>query len=174
MKAIEILNRCRAADAEINRIQQRIEQRNSALYRITAGRMDANSSSRVSGNHDKIGTLEADIDTLKRQLLARKRSKQVEMAAACALLDYLDAASSDVLYRFYVLGETTAAIAAARGYQDGTVRAKKAEALKILAEIDSTRIDATLPGWYLRGEKDGSNFDSKDFSERREQGTPSV
>ena len=39
MKAIEILNRCRAADAEISRIQQRIEQRNSALYRITASPM---------------------------------------------------------------------------------------------------------------------------------------
>ena len=110
MKAIEILNRCRAADAEISRIRQRIEQRNSALYRITASPMDANGGSRASGNHDKIGTLEADIDTLQRQMLARKRAKQVEIAAACALLDYLDAASSDVLYRFYVLGETAAAI----------------------------------------------------------------
>jgi len=146
MKAIEILNRCRAADAEISRIQQRIEQRNSALYRITASPMDANGGSRASGNHDKIGTLEADIDTLERQMLARKRAKQVEIAAACALLDYLDAASSDVLYRFYVLGETAAAIAAACGYQAGTVRAKKAEALKLLAEMDSAQIDATLPG----------------------------
>ena len=66
MKAIEILNRCRAADAEISRIRQRIEQRNSALYRITASPMDANGGSRASGNHDKIGTLEADIDTLER------------------------------------------------------------------------------------------------------------
>lgn len=93
MKAIEILNRCRAADAEISRIRQRIEQRNSALYRITASPMDANGGSRASGNHDKIGTLEADIDTLQRQMLARKRAKQVEIAAACALLDYLDAAT---------------------------------------------------------------------------------
>lgn len=168
MKAIEILNRCRADDAEINRIQQRIEQRNSALYRITASYMDAHNGSRASGNHDKIGALEADIDTLKRQLLARKRAKQVEMVAACALLDYLDTASSDVLYRFYVLGETTAAIAAACGYQDGTVRAKKSEALKLLAEIDSTRIDATLPGWYLRGDKDGSNGDSANPPKRQE------
>ena len=134
MKAIEILNRCRAADAEISRIQQRIEQRNSALYRIT-------------------------------------------IAAACALLDYLDAASSDVLYRFYVLGETAAAIAAACGYQAGTVRAKKAEALKLLAEMDSAQIDATLPGWYLRGDKDGSNgsnFDSVDLPKWQERDAPPV
>ena len=130
MKAIEILNRCRAADAEISRIRQRIEQRNSALYRITASPMDANGGSRASGNHDKIGTLEADIDTLQRQMLARKRAKQVEIAAACALLDYLDAASSDVLYRFYVLGETAAAIAAQVGVDDfraGVLPADKAE-----------------------------------------------
>ena len=177
MKAIEILNRCRAADAEISRIQQRIEQRNSALYRITASPMDANGGSRASGNHDKIGTLEADIDTLQRQMLARKRAKQVEIAAACALLDYLDAASSDVLYRFYVLGETAVAIAAACGYQAGTVRAKKAEALKLPAEMDSAQIDATLPGWYLRGDKDGSNgsnFNSADLPKWQERDAPPV
>ena len=148
MKAIEILNRCRAADAEISRIQQRIEQRNSALYRITASPMDANGGSRASGNHDKIGTLEADIDTLERQMLARKRAKQVEIAAACALLDYLDAASSDVLYRFYVLGETAAAIAAACGYQAGTVRAKKAEARFW------SGLQGRMEGWLARGRKD--------------------
>ena len=146
MKAIEILNRCRAADAEISRIRQRIEQRNSALYRITASPMDANGGSRASGNHDKIGTLEADIDTLERQMLARKRAKQVEIAAAC-------------------------------GYQAGTVRAKKAEALKLLAEMDSVQIDATLPGWYLRGDKDGSNgsnFDSADLPKWQERDAPPV
>lgn len=177
MKAIEILNRCRAADAEIRRIQQRIDQRCSALYRITANPMDDNGSSHASGNHDKIGTLEADIDTLKRQLVARRRAKQVEIAATCALLDHLDAASSDVLYRFYVLGETTAAIAAACGYQNGTVRAKKAEALRVLAEMDSEQIDATLPSWYLRGDRDGSNgsnFASPDLPKWQERDAPPV
>lgn len=177
MKAIEILNRCRAADAELRRIQQRIDQRRSALYRITAGPMDANGGSHTSGNHDKIGTLEADIDTLTRQLMARKRAKQVEIAAACALLDYLDAASSDILYRYYVLGETAVVIAAARGYQDGTVRAKKAEALKVLAEMDSAKVDATLPGWYLCGDKDGSNgsnFGSVDLPKWQERDAPPV
>lgn len=101
----------------------------------------------------------------------------MEIAAACALLDYLDAASSDVLYRFYVLGETAVAIAAACGYQAGTVRAKKAEALKLLAEMDSAQIDATLPGWYLRGDKDGSNgsnFNSADLPKWQERDAPPV
>ena len=58
-----------------------------------------------------------------------------------------------------------------------TAQILKAALIKLLAEMDSAQIDATLPGWYLRGDKDGSNgsnFNSADLPKWQERDAPPV
>ena len=66
MNAITILKRCRAAKNDIERLQQRIEQRRDVLGSLSAPQADPNGGSHGTGDKDKIGRILADIDELER------------------------------------------------------------------------------------------------------------
>ena len=150
MEAITILERCRRADGDIRRLEQRIRQRRDALYCISPSQADPNGGSRGHGEQDKIGRLLEDIDALETSLKARRQERSVEIAAACVLLDQLPELESEVLHRYYIKHEETPGIARRKTYQESYIRKIKSRAEKALAKLPPDQVAATLPGWYLR------------------------
>lgn len=150
MDALTILKRCRAADEDIRRLEQRIQQRRDAMTSINAPQADPDSGSRGPRDPDKIGKILGDIDILERRLTARKQARNVELAAACVLLDGLQAMESSVLHAYYVRQEDTAVIARRMKYRDSYIRKIKARGERHLSAMAPEQVAATLPPWYLK------------------------
>ena len=155
MKAMTILRRCRAAQADEERLQERIWQRRDVLESVSAPQGDPNGGSRAQGDRDKIGAILGDIDQLEREKKAREEAKAAEEAAAVALLDMVPDLENKVLYGYYVRRMDTTQIAKKEKYQASYLRKIKRQGEQLLAMLSPERVTATLPGWYLkeRGEK---------------------
>ena len=95
MNAMTIMRRCRAAQDDIERIQQRIEQRRDLLDSISAPPMDPNGGGRGSGDKDKTGRILADIDLLEREKAARQEAWNAERVAALSLLEMVPDRADD-------------------------------------------------------------------------------
>ena len=156
MKAINILKRCRAAKNDVERLQQRIEQRREVLDSLSAPQADPNGGSRGIGDKDKIGRVLADIDEIEREIEARKEAAEAERVAGCAIVDMVPALEGKILYDYYIRRWDTAQIARKEKYTAGYVRKTKRNAEQLLEMISQERVNSTLPPWYLR-EKGGEN-----------------
>ncbi len=156
MNAMTILKRCRAAKSDIGRIQQRIEQWRDVLTSKSAPQADPNGGSRGTGDKDKTGRIEAEIDVLERQKKAREEAYEAEKVAVCALMGMLPDLEGKVLHDYYVKRWDTPEIARKEKYTAGYVRKTKRNAEQLLDMLDPDRVNATLPAWYLR-EKGGTN-----------------
>lgn len=154
MKAIIILKRCLAAKGDIERLQQRIEQRREVLDGLSAPQADPNGGSRGSGDPDKIGRILADIDELEREIAARKEAAEAERVASCAIMDMVPALEGKILYDYYVRRWDTGQIARKEKYTAGYVRKTKRRAEQLLEMISAEKVNGTLPPWYMR-EKGG-------------------
>lgn len=139
MKAIEILSRCRDAPAEIRRTEQRIWQRKNFA-----------ASSPALG-----GRVADEISALEQQLRAQRERSAIEKAAACALLDRLNAKESAVLYGYYIDGLTVAGLARKLHYSEGYVRRLRRQAEGRMARIPEEEAEAQLPAWYRKETEHG-------------------
>lgn len=155
MKAITILKRCRAAGDDIDRLQQRIDQWHDVLTSLGAPQADPNGGSRGSGDKDKIGRIYAEIDALEREKTARQERAEAERVATRALMDLVPDLEGKILFDYYARGWDTSRIAREEKYTAGYVRKTKRAAEQLLDMLDPTRVDSTLPAWYLR-EKGGT------------------
>ena len=153
MKATTILSRCRNAEADMRRLKQRIQQRREAAECITPT-LDGVGGGRGAGGPDKIGALVAGIDELERKLRAREEARNVEVAAACVLLDTLPGSESAVLHAYYIRRDKMEAVAKRMGLSDGYARTLKADADQQLDSLSDEQVAATLPAWYFRGKDD--------------------
>lgn len=146
MNAIDILNRCRSAQADIRRLEERI-----ARYRDCATDSSAhiNPNGRVQGSgSDSLAEFAAEICDCEEERDKRKREYKAESYCACKLLDRLPETECSVLYRFYMSGQTVDGIAAAIGLTANYVKRKKADGLARLAQIDRKIVLEMLPEWY--------------------------
>ncbi len=160
MKAITILQRCRAAKTDISRLQQRIEQWHDVLGSLSAPQADPNGGSRGTGDRDKIGRILASIDELEREVEARKEAEKAEKVAAVALVDMVPNLEGRILYDYYVKRWDTPEIARKEKYTAGYVRKTKRSAEGLLEMLTADRVNGTLPAWYLR-EKGGEGREKK-------------
>ena len=154
MNAMTILKRCRAAEGDIERLQQRIEQRRDVLTSLSAPQADPNGGSRGSGDKDKTGRILAEIDELERELEARKEAEKAEKVASCALMDMVPDLEGKILFGYYVKRLDTTAIARKEKYQTSYVRRVKRDAEKLIEMLSPENVNRTLPAWYLK-EKGG-------------------
>lgn len=152
MNAITILKRCRAAKGEIDRLQQRIEQRREVLDSLSAPQADPNGGSRSAGDRDKIGRILADIDELEREIDERREAERAEKVAAVVLLDLVPDLESKVLLDYYVKRWDTPQIARKEKYTAGYVRKTKRAAEQLLEMVSEDKVSGALPGWYLKKE----------------------
>lgn len=160
MNAITILKRCRAAKNDIERLQQRIEQRRDVLGSLSAPQADPNGGSHGTGDKDKIGRILADIDELEREMEARKEAEKAEKVASCALMDMVPDLEGRVLYDYYVKRMDTPEIARKEKYTAGYIRKTKRNAEQRLDMLGQERVRSVLPPWYLR-EKGGESHEEK-------------
>ena len=145
-----ILRRCRAAQADIRRLKMRETQREDAMKRIGGMRMDANGGGRGTSDPDKMGRLAAALDEAQRDTREREEAYWAEMNSTLQLLEMVPDLESGILHRYYLLEDTLAAIARALKYDESYVRKKKKDGEDALRMISAEKVDATLPGWYLR------------------------
>ena len=155
MNAMTIMRRCREARNDVERLQQRIDQRRDVLNSLSAPQADPNGGSRGSGDKDKIGKILADIDELEREVEARKEAEKAEKTAALTLLDMVPDLEGRVLYDYYVKRWDTPEIARKEKYTAGYVRKTKRNGEQLLEMLSPERVDNVLPAWYLR-EKGGA------------------
>lgn len=150
MRAMTILKRVREADRDLDRLRLRIRQREDAMMALGGMRMDPNGGSKATGDGDRTGRLMAEKDQAERDLQARKDAHLAEITSAMTLLEMVPDLESEVLHRYYVLGDSTGAIARAKKYTESYVRKKKRDGEEAMDLLTEERVDATLPGWYLR------------------------
>ncbi len=150
MNAITILKRCRAAEGDIERLQQRIEQRWDVLNSLSAPQADPNGGSRGSGDKDKTGRILAEIDELEREMASRKEAYEAEKVAALALMDMVPDLEGKILFGYYVKRMDTTGIARKEKYTAGYVRKTKRNAEQLLDMLETEKVTSTLPAWYLK------------------------
>ena len=158
MKAIIILNRCRAAEKDLATIQEKIERRRERLDDTSAPQVDPNGGSHGSGDKDKTGRLMGEIDALERQMQARNDAKNAEEVAVIALVDRLPDLEGKVIYKYYVKRMDTTAIA--KDPKDprnpstaGDIRKVTRNAEQLLDMMDPEQVAALLPPWYVQREE---------------------
>ena len=154
MNAMTIMKRCRAAKSDVDRLQQRIDQRRDVLTSLSAPQADPNGGSRGSGDKDKISRILAEIDELERERDGRKEKAEAEKVAACALMDMVPDLEGKILFGYYVKRLDTTAIARKEKYQTSYVRRVKRDAEKLIEMLSDENVNRTLPAWYKK-EKGG-------------------
>ena len=154
MNAMTIMRRCRAAQDDTERIQQRIEQRRDLLDSISAPPMDPNGGGHGSGDKDKTGRILADIDLLEREKAARQEAWNAERVAALSLLEMVPDLEGKILHDYYVKRMDTGEIARKRKYTAGYVRKTKRSGEQLLEMLGAERVKSVLPAWYLNKEKE--------------------
>lgn len=133
MKATEILTRCRESTEEIQRLQRRL--------------------ARLERCAEASASIGEDITHCKQALETRRRAQDVEVAAACRIVDALPDPQCGILYRYFVGGQSQGAITEAMHYTTRYYKRKKKEGLAIAEKMDEAVVDALLPDWYLAAEK---------------------
>lgn len=147
MTALEVLIRCKEADADKRRIQRKIDRRRDAMTCLSP-QMDHVGGGHGSGAPDRLGEQVSDITSLEAELKARDERYKAEVAAACVLLDPLPDLEGEVLHRYYVRAEKVGLIAFALSLTEGYVRKVKGGGEAKLASTPPEAIQKALPRWY--------------------------
>lgn len=148
MNAVDILIRCRDAIADIRRLEERRARLEECATSVTS-RINK-TGSRSGGVTDKVGTFAADIDDCDADITKRRRAYDVELLAACKVVDMLTEPECGVIYRYYVQGQTIGGIARALNYSTGYVKQKKREGLAMAEALPSETVLSLLPEWYKK------------------------
>ncbi len=145
MRARELLERCRAANRDIRRMQEKINRLHKCAMRTSSFLSPVSGGGVVS---DRYGGFAADIDDAERELKERREQHESEMLACCKLLEKLPELECAILHRFYVLEQTLGQIAKKQGYTVGYCKRRKSEGLRMLNGVSAEEIRALLPPWY--------------------------
>lgn len=151
MNAVDILNRCRDAITDIRRLEERRSRLEECATSVTS--LINQTGSRSGGVSDKVGAFAADMDECDRELAARRRAYDVELLAACKVVDMLAEPECGVIYRYYVQGQTINGIARALNYSTSYVKQKKKSGLDMVEALPKDIALSLLPEWYKA--KDG-------------------
>ena len=146
MTALEIMERCRAAETDKRAVSNKIQRYRESAERITSaiGGIGARSTSEP----DKLAAIMGEIDELERMIGRRGREYAAELAAANKLLDRLPEMECRVLDKFYLRGMSLAAIARDLSYSYGYIRSVKVAGCRCLEEIPESDVRQLLPKWY--------------------------
>ena len=146
MTALEVLERCRRAEADRRAVESRIQRYRDSATRITS--TIGGEGSRGTSDQDRMAAIMGEIDQLERAAGVRRREYAAELAAANRLLDGLPEVECAVLDRFYLRGLSMAAVARVLGYSYGYVRGVKVQAQAALSAIPESEVARLLPDWY--------------------------
>lgn len=147
MTAMQIMERCRTAEADRRAIKNRAARYRESATRITS--VLGGVGSRSTSEPDKLAALMSELDELDRALNEREREYAAELSAATRLLDMLPEIESQVLDAFYLKAQALTAIARSMSYSYGYIRTVKATACAHLEVLPEALVSSLLPAWYL-------------------------
>ena len=150
LTAMEILERCRRAEDDKRRLQERID-----MYWDAAGHMTASLDgigARSTGEADHTGALLAKIDAVEREIKQRDDEYNVEVLAASQLLETLPDLECSIMTGFYIRRESLKEICANKNRSYGHVSRCKSMATRRLRAISAEEVMKLLPEWYINGE----------------------
>lgn len=151
MTAMEVMERCRSANAERRAVENRIQRYRDSATRITSA--IGGVGGRGTSEPDKLTTIMGEIDALERRVAQRNREYAAEVAAANRLLDSLPETEARVLSLYYIRGMTLSAVARELTYSYGYIRAVKGSGCRILGSVPEGDVRQLLPAWYGRIEE---------------------
>lgn len=146
MTAMEIFEKCKAAEGDKKKLRDKIQR-----YRDSAGRMNAaldGIGARSTDEPDKLLAIMAEISELEGSIRQRDEEYAVEVAAACRLLDMLPDTECKIINAFYLQDHTLTLIARELNYSYGYTRTLKSIACTHLEAIPESMVTALLPAWY--------------------------
>ena len=149
MRASELLERCRAMQAERRDLIERIQRWRDSATRMGGGRPDSTGVHGGGSGDDRMLTIMGEITRLEELLGQRERAYAAELTAVNRLLDSLPDLQRAIMARYYVDGMALSAVARAIGYSYGYVRVQKKDACARLEQIPAMRVNELLPGWYV-------------------------
>ena len=146
MKALQLLERCRALEHDLQAVESKIQRYRESATRVTSA-IDG-VGARGTAEPDKLVAIMAEIDELEREKAQREREYAVEVSAACKLLDKLPEIESAVLNGYYIQAKALKLVARNLNYSYGYVRAIKSNATARLDELPEAVVASLLPAWY--------------------------
>lgn len=145
-----ILRRCKSLKSDLQRLDLRVRQADDALRAIGGMRMDANGGGKGTADMDRTGKLVAELDEMERAKKDREDAGRAEIASAVMLLRMVPDLESEILHRYYLLGETISGIAVSMKYEQSYVRKRKKAGEEAMGYLSAERVAETLPAWYLK------------------------
>ena len=147
LTAMEILERCRRAEAEKRRLQEKVDMIRDMAVRMTSSLSGA--GARSTGGGDHMAAMMARLEAAEQDVQRRDREYTAEVAAACQLLDRLPPLECSILTRYYIRGETLRAISKGMGYSYGYICNSKTTACRQLKDLGEGEVMRLLPTWYI-------------------------
>lgn len=143
MRAIEIMERCRAASSEINELREKIDRLRDGVNRMTQA-LDG-IGGRGTSESDRFAAVMAEIDEVERTIEARVLQYSTEMMMACTLLDMLPERERRIADRYYLQGRSLKQISRELHYSYSYVRSGKGAAVAMLSTISDVEVYALTP-----------------------------
>ena len=150
LTAMEILERCRRAEDDKRRLQERID-----IYWDVAGHMTASLDgigSRSTGEVDHTGAVISKIDAVERKIKQRDDEYNAEVLAASQLLERLPDFECSIMTGYYIRRKSIKEICASTKRSYGHVSRCKTAATRRLRAISAEEVMRLLPEWYIKGE----------------------
>ena len=147
LTAMEILERCRRAEAEKRRLQEKVDMIRDMAVRMTSSLSGV--GARSTGGGDHMAAMMARLEAAEQDVQRRDREYTAEVAAACQLLDRLPPLECSVMSRFYIRRQSMRAIAADMGYSYSHVCHCKADGCQRLKAMPEDIVLGMLPHWYI-------------------------
>lgn len=133
MTGMDVLERCRAYERDMERLRLQAAMARDAVTRATRS-ADAIGH---GGGEDRIAAYTARADALDRAMAARTAMHEAELLTAARLIAALDTAQGQAIYHLYILGETVRQTAAAMHTTEASVRGLRRRAKDALRAMDA-------------------------------------
>lgn len=118
MTGMDVMERCRAYERDMERLRLQAAMARDAVTRATRSADTIGHG----GGEDRIAAYTARADALARAMDARTAMHEAELLTAARLIAALDTAQGQAIYHLYILGETVRQTAAAMHTTEPSVR----------------------------------------------------
>lgn len=144
MTALELLERCRNAEADIQDLKRRIAQRRETMTAISV-QLDSIGGGR-GAQTDRMAAHAAEVDALTSEMEARANEMINETRVANRLLDMLEEKQGRVLYLWYMKNAKVSVIAKKTRYSEGYIRKLRKEGEAAISGVCEQIVDEMIAG----------------------------
>ena len=133
MTGMDVMERCRAYERDMERLRLQAAMARDAVTRATRSADTIGHG----GGEDRMAAFAARADAIARAMDARTAMHEAELYEVARLIAALDAAQGQAIYHLYILGETVRQTAAAMHTTESAVRGLRRRARDALRAMDA-------------------------------------